>query len=338
MLRDELTRLQTLQQHSRTGAGRHAPARNPMSLQHLVKATQHLDRLEDLFAKIVDGIASAALVSRVGLFYRADGEGNFRLHAGRCCLDDTSALEFSDRDPLVRWLQRHPRLITRASLDHIAEPGERALLRRTLDMLGAETFIPLNLRGRVLGWLFTGQTDGLPFDHSDHPELSFLSEHVVHALENTIKHHEVVSQKNLGENLLQMMPTAIITSNPEGVCHLVQLSGGKIVSHAGTGVGAQQPGRGEPSHAPGAVGGFGQPACRPDPRRPGRRTDPAAFLPGKPPGGRTDAGRADPATDRRRQMPRRGGVGGRHHRSGHGGRADRSNWSAPGSGVNSRRA
>ena len=216
LLRDELTRLQTLQQHNRTGGGRHAPARNPMSLQHLVKATQHLDRLEDLFTKIVDGVASAALVSRVGLFYRADGEGNFRLHAGRCCLDDTANLEFSDRDPLVRWLQRHPRLITRASLDHIAEPGERALLRRTLDMLGAETFIPLNLRGRVLGWLFTGQTDGLPFDHSDHPELSFLSEHVVHALENTIKHHEVISQKNLGENLLQMMPTAIITSDPNG--------------------------------------------------------------------------------------------------------------------------
>ena len=216
MLRDELARVRTLQQHGRSGAGRPGQGRNPLSLQHLIKATQHLDRLEDLFAKVVDGVASATMVSRVGLFYRSEGESNFRLHAGRCCLDDTTALEFSERDPLVRWLQRHPRLITRASLDHITEPGERALLRRTLDMLGAETFIPLNLRGRVLGWLFTGQTDGLPFDHSDHPELSFLSEHVVHALENTIKHHEVLSQKNLGENLLQMMPTAIITCDAEG--------------------------------------------------------------------------------------------------------------------------
>lgn len=216
MLRDELSRLRTLQQHNRGGGARQGVMRNPLSLQHLVKATQHLDRLEDLFVKVVDGVASAAMVSRVGLFYRSEGESNFRLHSGRCCLDDTAGLEFSDRDPLVRWLQRHPRLITRASLDHIAEPAERALLRRTLDMLGAETFIPLNLRGRVLGWLFTGQTDGLPFDHSDHPELSFLSEHVVQAMENTLKHHEVLSQKNLGENLLQMMPTAIITVDPAG--------------------------------------------------------------------------------------------------------------------------
>ena len=198
LLRDELARVRTLQHHGVRGTAHPGSTRNPLSLQHLVKATRHLDRLEDLFAKIVDGVASSAMVSRVGLFYRSEGEQNFRLHDGRCCLDDTAALEFSDRDPLVRWLQRHPRLITRASLDHITEPGERALLRRTLDMLGAETFIPLNLRGRVLGWLFTGQTDGLPFDHSDHPELSFLSEHVVHALENTIRHHEVLSQKKPG--------------------------------------------------------------------------------------------------------------------------------------------
>ncbi len=214
MLRDELARLRTIQQHGPGSRG--AQPRNVLSLQHLIKATQHLDRLEDLFTKIVDGVASAALVSRVGLFYRADGETLFRMHAGRCCLDDTLTLEFSDRDPLVRWLQRHPRLITRASLDHIADPTERTLLRRSLDLLGAETFIPLNLRGRVLGWLFTGQSDGLPFDHSDHPELSFLSEHIVHALENTIKHQEALSQKTLGENLLQMMVTAVITTDPEG--------------------------------------------------------------------------------------------------------------------------
>ena len=214
MLRDELARLRSIQQHGPSGRGT-AP-RNVLSLQHLIKATQHLDRLEDLFSKVVDGVASAALVSRVGLFYRSDGDAFFRLQAGRCCLDDTVALEFSDRDPLVRWLQRHPRLITRASLDHIPDPSERALLRRSLDLLGAETFIPLNLRGRVLGWLFTGQSDGLPFDHSDHPELSFLSEHVVHALENAIRHQEVLSQKTLGENLLQMMVTAVITTDPDG--------------------------------------------------------------------------------------------------------------------------
>ncbi len=216
MLREELARLRLLQQHGGGGGGRGVAERTSIKLQPLVKATRQLDPLEELFEKIVEGVASSAMVSRVGLFYRYAGEANYRLQAQRCCLDDTAALEFSDRDPLVRWLQRHPRLITRASLEHIADPTERSLLRRSLDVLGAETFIPLNLRGRVLGWLFTGQSDGLPFDYNDHPELSLLSEHVVQSMENTIRHHEVLRQKDLGENLLQMMPTAVITVDPEG--------------------------------------------------------------------------------------------------------------------------
>lgn len=216
MLREELARVRLLQQHGGGPSGRGSSERTSIKLQPLVKATRQLDPLEELFEKIVEGVASSAFVSRVGLFYRYAGESNFRLQAQRCCLEDTAALEFSDRDPLVRWLQRHPRLITRASLEHIADPAERSLLRRSLDVLGAETFIPLNLRGRVLGWLFTGQPDGLPFDHHDHPDLSLLSEHVVQAMENTIRHHEVVRQKDLGENLLQMMPTAVITVDPEG--------------------------------------------------------------------------------------------------------------------------
>lgn len=216
MLRDELARVRLIQQHGGGSSSRGSSERTSIKLQPLVKATRQLDPLEELFEKIVEGVASSALVSRVGLFYRYAGEQNFRLQAQRCCLDDTATLEFSDRDPLVRWLQRHPRLITRASLEHVADPAERSLLRRSLDVLGAETFIPLNLRGRVLGWLFTGQSDGLPFDHNDHPELSLLSEHVVQAMDNTIRHHEVIRQKDLGENLLQMMQTAVITVDPEG--------------------------------------------------------------------------------------------------------------------------
>lgn len=216
MLRDELARVRLIQQHGGGSSSRGSGDRSLIKLQPLVKATRQLDPLEELFEKIVDGVSSSALVSRVGLFYRYAGEPNYRLQAQRCCLDDTAALEFSDRDPLVRWLQRHPRLITRASLEHIADPAERSLLRRSLDVLGAETFIPLNLRGRVLGWLFTGQPDGLPFDHHDHPELSLLSEHVVQAMDNTIRHHELLRQKDLGENLLQMMHTAVITVDPEG--------------------------------------------------------------------------------------------------------------------------
>ena len=76
MLRDELARLRTMQQHAvATGrGGGSGSGRNPLGFRHLVKATQHLDRLEELFDKIVDGVASATMVTRVGLFYRHEND------------------------------------------------------------------------------------------------------------------------------------------------------------------------------------------------------------------------------------------------------------------------
>ena len=175
MLRDEVARLRSLQQHAAGGTPRGSNGRNPLGLQHLFKATQQLDRLEGMFDRIVDGVSSAAMVSRVGMFYRQDGEANYRLHAGRCCLDDTQNMEFSDRDPLVRWLQRHPRLITRSSLDHITDPTERSLLRRSLDLLGAETFHPLE-PARPGAWLAVHGADRWTAVRSSGPSATVVPE------------------------------------------------------------------------------------------------------------------------------------------------------------------
>ena len=83
-----------------------------MGVQTLVKATGNLDRLEDLFEKIVDGVASAALVSRVGIFYRHENETVYRLQAGRCCLDDT------DCDGVFRAGPARALVATASALDY----------------------------------------------------------------------------------------------------------------------------------------------------------------------------------------------------------------------------
>ena len=38
---------------------------------------------------------------------------------------------------------------------------------------------------------------------------------MVAALDNSFRHQEALSQKTLGENLLQMMPTAVVTVRPD---------------------------------------------------------------------------------------------------------------------------
>ena len=161
MLRDELARLRAMQPARRrqrvapTARGRGA-IRSACAISSRPRSTS--TGLEELFDRIVEGVASAAMVNRVGLFYRYENDGFFTVSRPAAAVWRTPWRWSSAT--ATRWcagLQRNPRLITRASLDHIADPTERTLLasgRSTL--LGAETFIPLNLRGRVLGWLFTG--------------------------------------------------------------------------------------------------------------------------------------------------------------------------------------
>ena len=190
--------------------------RPPLGFQQLIKPARHHEGLEPLFEKIIDGVASSVMVTRVGLFYSPREGQPYRLKAGRYCLD--YGLEFSTDDPLARWLERNAQPVSRRSVEMLSEPGARLLLRRALDLLGAESLIPLSLRGRLVGWIFTGS----PFDGSagrgiDFHSLALLCEHVTAALENTTLYQEVELQKTLTETLLQMLPTAIVAVEPDGV-------------------------------------------------------------------------------------------------------------------------
>ncbi|MBV9658239.1 MAG: PAS domain-containing protein, partial [Verrucomicrobia bacterium] len=213
MLRSELARVsaQAILPPAAPASGNPA-----LGLQQVIKPARHHEGLEPLFEKIIDGVASAVMVTRVGLFYSPREGQSFKLKAGRYCLD--YGLEFSADDPFARWLERNAQPISRRSLEWQADPSARLLLRRALDLLGAESLIPLHLRGRLVGWIFTGQ----PFDGSggrgiDFHSLALLCEHVTAALENTTLYQDTELQKTLTETLLQMLPAAIIAVEPDGV-------------------------------------------------------------------------------------------------------------------------
>ncbi len=213
MLRHELARANTQANLPLVDS---SAGRTPLGFQQLIKPARHHEGLEPLFEKIIDGVASSVMVTRVGLFYSQRENQPFKLTAGRFCLN--YGLEFSADDPLARWLERNAQPVSRRSIEQLSDPGARLLLRRALDLLGAESLIPLNLRGRLVGWIFTGS----PFDGSsgrgiDFHSLSVLCEHVTTALENTTLYQEVELQKTLTETLLQMLPAAIVAVEPDGV-------------------------------------------------------------------------------------------------------------------------
>ena len=186
-------------------------------VQHLTGAMQHLDNGEVMLARLVEGIAGTAMVSRVGIFCRAREGRPFTLRAGLRCLDDARRLNFEDNSPFVQWLMLNAHMVSRSNLDHIQDTATRMMLQETLGRLGAELIVPLQGRERVLGWLFVGhRSTGLPFDQANLQQLMVIADHVGTTLENSLLYEEVNVQKTLAESLLHSIPTGIIAVDQSG--------------------------------------------------------------------------------------------------------------------------
>src|SRR6266702_3333443 len=193
----------------------HAPS---LPLLRFPRVFRRLDNVEGLLASIVEGVADAAGVTRVGIFSRIRQGDRYRLRAGLRSLPETNEIEYHERDPLVRWFELHGHLVSRANLAHIAAQNQRPLLRRALDSFGAEVMVPLYARGEIIGWLFFGhRITGLPFDYGDLEGLMILAEHVSTVLENALLYEEVTLQKTLAETLLKSIPPGIVAIDEEGI-------------------------------------------------------------------------------------------------------------------------
>jgi PAS domain S-box-containing protein len=188
------------------------------SLLRFPRVFRRLDNVEGLLANVVEGVADAAGVTRVGIFSKIRQGDHYRLRAGLRCLPETNEIEYAERDPLVRWFELHGHLISRSNLGHIASHNQRLLLRRVLDTYGAEVIVPLYARGQIIGWLFFGhRITGLPFEYSDLEGLMALAEHVSTVLENALLYEDVTLQKTLAETLLKSIPPGIVAIDEEGI-------------------------------------------------------------------------------------------------------------------------
>jgi PAS domain S-box-containing protein len=190
----------------------------PLSVLRFARVLHRGENVESLMHRVVEGLADAAMVSRVGLFSRVRRSERYRLRAGLHCLPETSELEYRERDPLVRWFELHAHLIARAHLPQVSDLSERQLLRRALDAFGAEVIIPLHAEGRISGWLFFGyRLTGQPFDYSSLEGLMLLADHVSTVLTNARLQEEVVLQKTLAETLLETIPPGIVAVDEEAI-------------------------------------------------------------------------------------------------------------------------
>ena len=195
---------------------RYSPSSLP--LLRFPRVFRRFDNVDALLASVVEGVADAAGVTRVGIFSRIRQGDCYRLRAGLRCLPETHEIELGERDPLVRWFELHAHLISRANLAQTTDRAQRSILRRALDTFGAEVIVPLYARGRIIGWLFFGhRLTGQRFDYHDLEGLMILAEHVSTVLENALLYEEITIQKTLAETLLKAIPPGIVATDENAI-------------------------------------------------------------------------------------------------------------------------
>jgi PAS domain S-box-containing protein len=189
-----------------------------LRLLRFPRVFRQFDNVNALLATVVESVADAAGVTRVGIFSKIRQGDRYQLRAGLRCLPETHEMEFGERDALVRWFELHAHLISRNNLAQTPAQAERSLLRRALDTFGAEVIVPLYARGRIIGWLFFGhRLTGQRFDYSDLEGLMILAEHVSTVLENALLYDEIKLQKTLAETLLKSIPPGIVATDEDAI-------------------------------------------------------------------------------------------------------------------------
>ena len=199
-------------------AGEPRAGASALPMLRFPRVFRQFENVEALLGSVVESVADAAGVTRVGIFSRIRQGERYRLRAGLRCLPETHEIEYSERDAFVRWFETHAHLIWRANLSYVADLTHRALLRRALDNFGAEVIVPLYARGRIIGWVFFGHgITGLPFEYAQLEGLMILAEHVSTVLENALLYEEITLQKTLAETLLKSIPPGIVAIDESGI-------------------------------------------------------------------------------------------------------------------------
>lgn len=195
-----------------------AAPQNRLPMLRFPRLFRHGASSDALVHNVVEGLADAVMVRRVGVFARPRGSEGFRLRAGLHCLPETYQLEYRERDPLVRWFELNAHLVYRAHLQQTRDHTQRELLRRALDTVGAEVIVPLHAQGRISGWLFFGhRLTGQPFDYQSLETLMVLGDQVSMMLENASLQDEIQAQKTLAETLLTAIPPGIVASDEKAI-------------------------------------------------------------------------------------------------------------------------
>jgi PAS domain S-box-containing protein len=154
-------------------------------LQRLSRTVASVLDVDDLTQMILDDIAATMYIVRAAFYLKREAGGEFRLAAQRGLAHINGQTMRRDH-PLVGWLSRRGTALTRDEVE--AAPQFKALWareREQMDLIGAELFVPLLVRGELIGILILGpRRSELPYSPYEKLTLVMLANQTAVAVEN----------------------------------------------------------------------------------------------------------------------------------------------------------
>lgn len=154
-------------------------------LQELSRRTTSIIDLETLCNMLLNEICHTMHMERAALFMKEESSGAFTIAAQRG-VEQGTGIRLDKDHPIVRWLLESEQQLHAHELDML--PQFRSLWaqeREDLNALGAELFVPLQVKGDLIGILAVGPKEG-GGQHSQDDEitLSTLANQTAVAVEN----------------------------------------------------------------------------------------------------------------------------------------------------------
>lgn len=180
------------------------------------RTLKNFDNISQLYASVMESFVESAKVTRAGLFCSIGG-GGYCFRSGVRCRARISELNFSARDPFVRWLTLNGFLVSRQTIGNLKDPVVRDMLQQHLDLFGAELIIPIQCGEMISGWIFVGpRITGVPFEYEDLEALTSYADHIAKTLFNALKHQQTSLQKVLAETVLHSIPLGLTAIRADG--------------------------------------------------------------------------------------------------------------------------
>jgi len=181
-------------------------------LQRLSSTATQIIELQSLTQLLLNEVTTTMKIDSACIFLRDALSGEFYIAAAKGLEEACLEIRWRSDHPILRWLDREQKVLSQSEVD--LKPEFHSLWgqeRADLDRLAAELFIPLRVKGSLIGVFAVGSKfSSAPYTPDDKIALATLANQTAVAIENARLY--ATEQRRLKESLILLDIAAAVSS------------------------------------------------------------------------------------------------------------------------------